>query len=714
MKEWTTIALHKKGAMSRTFKTLSAGIVLAAGVIHPAHAQDATFDGEYMKRLKMYETVQPHGDTPFGESINLYTGELGFNQTDVDYPGQGPSIVLAREYRAQFQYWSPINTLGDWNLSIPRIETFVRTPGRSNYPYGLGTPGENWKVETATAPDVGQPGITRCTNFSAPYDLAGAQPLWWQGFELITERGGRQQILRRDPSNTAKPQMTGANGQPMVFPAVTQDHWQIGCLPNTSNGQPGEAFLAVSPEGTKYYMDYLVGIRATNVLEDSPYAPKGIIFHPRMLATMYVSRIEDRFGNYVTYQYAGDKLTAIDASDGRHVAITWHSDANYHVIQSITTQPGTPLARTWTYEYNGRLTGVELPDHSKWQFNLPVSGALASSTDPCPPRNISPATNPATAVTGSVVHPSGLKGSFTLAGTYHGRSYVPSECRINPASQAYQEDIDPTFSTGSLIAKTISGPGVPLQQWNYEYSPVQASTTQDACAQNGTCPETRWVDVTGPGSDRKRYTLSTRWGALEGKALKTEVFAGASSLRMEMTEYNLTSSAYPSVGSTLQDWHSNSAKSEVWLPVKRKTIAQQGKLFTWQANAFDAFARPTSITRSSTLDPATLMTPPASAPPAIPAEIALYPMPMALTGYSDVDDSMTPVLTTYFMQWTAAPGPVRYEVREGASNIVYSGPSTNASWAARGVDRNFSVRACYSDGNCSAWLGPLSLYETEL
>lgn len=34
--------------------------------------------------------MQPLGETPFGESINLYSGELSFNQVDIQLEGQGP------------------------------------------------------------------------------------------------------------------------------------------------------------------------------------------------------------------------------------------------------------------------------------------------------------------------------------------------------------------------------------------------------------------------------------------------------------------------------------------------------------------------------------------------------------------------------------------------------------------------------------------------
>jgi YD repeat-containing protein len=47
---------------------------------------------------------------------------------------------------------------------------------------------------------------------------------------------------------------------------------------------------------------------------------------------MMVSRIEDRFGNFVTYTYAGNRLTAITASDGRSITLSYN--ANGHVTSA--------------------------------------------------------------------------------------------------------------------------------------------------------------------------------------------------------------------------------------------------------------------------------------------------------------------------------------------------------------------------------------------
>ena len=71
-------------------------LTLCAGHATLAWA-DVTPEEEYTKRINIYRTVQPLGQSPFGENINLYTGEATFSQTDIKLEGVGPPIIISRE-----------------------------------------------------------------------------------------------------------------------------------------------------------------------------------------------------------------------------------------------------------------------------------------------------------------------------------------------------------------------------------------------------------------------------------------------------------------------------------------------------------------------------------------------------------------------------------------------------------------------------------------
>jgi len=55
---------------------------------------------------------------------------------------------------------------------------------------------------------------------------------------------------------------------------------------------------------------------------------------------LMASRVEDRHGNWVAYDYSGDKLVGIRGSDGRAISIAYAGDR----IASATAN-----GRTWSY-----------------------------------------------------------------------------------------------------------------------------------------------------------------------------------------------------------------------------------------------------------------------------------------------------------------------------------------------------------------------------
>lgn len=587
-------------------------LFLLAFACSGALAQDVSPQDEYDKRIKFGGTAQPLGSSPFGETVSLFTGELGFSVADIVLEGSGPTITLRRTaFLSDFERGFEPPMLGNWDLSIPRIQTMVQAASRF-ITADPGAPGENWKM------DVGN--YARCSQFDSPYK---AFDMWWSGYEFVTGEGDRQQILKRDPANTVMPSMTDPSGAPMVFPAVAKGDWQFGCLPQTSNlamtgtAEPGEGFLAVAPDGTKYYLDYITGVRASNVVE---YLIGGArIWYPRMYATMYASKVEDRFGNWVKYQYDGRKLVGITASDGRAVAIAWRQDVA--VVDSITVQPG-PTQRVWTYQYTGitqresgewraQLQSVTLPDATRWSYAGTDFLPGIYNPNECNVRNGYPVDG-SLAYTTTVTSPTGLKGVFVRKPTWHARSYMPSGCAQYEGVMPY---LDPPVLVGrqSLVEKTISGPGVEPQTWRYRYSPPEASANSDACAATNTCPATRWVDVVEPDGDFSRHTISNRWDITEGRTLRVDAFDAASNLLRSNTVSYATpgTGPYPTkLGKMLSySYGTNIAPIEQQLPAVATVTSQQGVTFSWKVDTtctgkpycLDAMMRPTRVTKGSSL-----------------------------------------------------------------------------------------------------------------
>ncbi|UPG88327.1 hypothetical protein L2Y96_12940 [Luteibacter aegosomaticola] len=587
-----------------------------------AQSAAVTPESEYQKRVKVSEDIQPVGDHPFGENISLYNGALSFDENDVTLPGQGPDIVISRSFRPadvppQSVYYDFIdNALVDWSLETPRIETLSAASSTANLDP---PPDAQWYfLSDAQRCSSQLPAQSEFVSFKGTVITYPAEN-WWHGIQLIVPGQGSQDVLTRDTANTQTPAMVDTSGNAIVFPWLTKARWAIGCLPSTSNGQPGEGFLAVSPEGMRYYMDALFYQRTDYVAEGG-----GGALH-RRLVTMKVSRIVDRFGNTVNYHYdVNGNLTQIDSPDGRTVSLgydTWQNPAkdasgNFYDppgyrLRSVTAQPGSAHPRTWTYNYTTdpvipRLSSVQLPDGSAWSFNLggfaplPGDGSLIMNAG-C---DYTLRPQDAVASQGSITQPSGVTGTFYLQSTIRGRSYVPYAC-LN-VNGSFQTNYPAAYKQNSLVRRELSGAGIGTLAWTYSYSSPNDSWS--TCTTG--CPTTVTTEMVDPSNRTTRYTFSNRFDASESLLLQSTLYTGndtSTAVRTETTDYALP----PDDGSWPYPWpkmlgatpvHSiNPDQAGRLVPVTKKTTGQDGDTYTWAAQSFDAFANPAQVQRYSSV-----------------------------------------------------------------------------------------------------------------
>lgn len=587
-------------------KYAALAFALLALVTSSTSRAEVTYAQEYHKRLKTSQTIQPMGPTPFGESINLFTGEVSFSHTDVLLEGIGPAIEVTRTL-GQFdssEGGAPVlNGFGDWRLALPHITTLVPGTTLDNSLVG------QWQVATASGPSV-----NRCTQmgemWSPPFRYYGAKSggvdvsEWWRGYQLVMPGAGSQDLLMQAATGPLKP----TSG---FYPAGTTTHWQIGCLPTTSNGQPGEGFLVLSPDGTKYRLDHLSYAPYETYVWFSEFDYRTVARQPRNVARMYVSRIEDRFGNWVAYNYTGDRLDSITASDGRVVSIEWRPDAP--VIKSITAQPASSNPRTWQYTYanvtTGPLSQVVLPDASSWAFD--GVGIVGAWTHPVSLYGCLPSatinTGPSQETTSATVRaPSGATGTFIFSMRLHAQSSLPSDCIADGGGESSRETDNPYTLHRALISKSLSGPGLTPATWSYAYEGPHASMDRD-CPTPTSCHSTRYVDVVDPSQSVTRYTHSTRWDAIQGRVLRIDYgLSGGVAAKSEVLEYEVAPGARSfafAIGGAYLFGSSNPYKINSIIPLRAKTIYQPGRAFSWRATSFDGFARPTSVVRSSTPAP---------------------------------------------------------------------------------------------------------------
>lgn len=583
------------GIFTRTRTACVIGMMLAT----PAWSADINPQEQYKTYLTRAQTVEPF--TEFGDQISLRDGKVSFRQVDLELTGAGPAIRIIRSTTLDDGLGTEAssgNGMGQWELEIPRIKTVTSNapPSMRTKPIAATSP-VGWQVAAADK-------NARCTHFTVPddvvYPTTGIEfsPMnWWFGYQLVDDNGDEHPLFTR---TTAMPMQQYKIG--------TSSNWVVECLPTTANGEPGEGFLATSPDGTRYWFNYLVYTPYDGLnMEFENMPPKGdtmVYSLPRRAASMLVTRVEDRFGNYLTYQYDAGKLTSIVASDGRQVSIGSPGGA----ITSLTT--GTaPNVRTWTYQYTGGLR-VTQPDGSSWFYEGNFGRQFFSfysfdncsqiySVEPTDTRQV------------SVTAPSGAVATFTLQRRIFGRSYVPKFCAgggglMNPDA-GYA--LIPRLWTGHAISsKTVRGPGLTPQAWVYTYSPHNGTWAEN-CVGN-TCASTVWTEVEDVTGRHVRSYFSNKWDQTENKLVREETkdAAGVLLKTVEYTYATTPSNAanpfpWPLKVGNFSGYNLNDETGLRWTPMATRTVTQDGQRFSHTVNGFDSWARPTSITKSSAPTP---------------------------------------------------------------------------------------------------------------
>lgn len=570
---------------------------------------DTAPEDEYRKLIKVSEAIAPLGDSPFGESVSAYDGTLVFDQNDVTATGMGPPLILSRHFkfgdfgdRDFYQY----NAFGEWDINIPRITTEAAFQG------GV----DGWMTEPANLPTS----KAICTNFREPPVLKGAlggkinpdnwtADQWWHGYQLVVPGNGTQELLFRAPENTISPQVPGK-----TFNIVTRNNWMITCLAQAQNDATREAFLAMSPDGLKYTFDHLAYRPYSTIRRDT--GDQRMEFVVRKIASMFVTRIEDRFGNALTYTYdSEDKLTDITGTDGRSLHIDYLSGTPR--ISQVTLQPQAGAPRIWRYTYTGYPTGtivlpgladVQQPDGKHWTYDF---AAFATSYTTVEGQNSScggELNAGGGSFSSSITHPSGLTGTFTMTYSKRGRSYVPKICVTYIANE--QPDISgyatfpKAYYVQAITQKKYSGGGMTDQIWNYSYSAPNDSWNSDCTVT--ACASTIFTDEEFPDGHTERLTYSNKFDATEGRLLRTDTYAGLATqsalIRSETYDYADADSVnflFPArIGRTIQS-SVNFSQVNFIHPQKLRVLTQDGDTYTQTVEAFDAYAHPIRFRRES-------------------------------------------------------------------------------------------------------------------
>ncbi|MFC3471814.1 RHS repeat protein [Massilia oculi] len=579
---------------------------------------------EQAKLIRAPQAVTTLGADLFGDKVNLYTGALEFVQTDVSLPGNsslpvsvGRRLIVGQE---------PVDgaLFGRWDIEIPRM-------------HGVFESRKGWVNSSG--------GTNRCSSFSEPQSVVtpNSGAIWtavefWHGNFLYVPGQGDQEMLERSHLYTAAPGNAAAS-----HPVVTRNNWAIQCLSTLAagSGGTGEGFLAIAPDGTQYRFDWMVSRRIEPIVkgtlapemlaaraitgddgrgdpavaagahelggapvEDEPEQPNMIPSMPQLDRSevwILPTKITDKFGNTVTYTYDTTNkwqlktITGNDASgSARTITFTYVTPGATASNLVASVSDGT---RTWRYGYSNstsyaQLQSVTLPDQSSWSLG-PIASLQKAISYPGEGSCDNPGMLSPIAETGTMTHPSGAVGRFTLVQTRHARSQVERDCRRDIQTNAEHVRYPYLFDTYALTRKELSGSSIGSLVWSTSY-PAPEPSWNDCPG----CVRTKTVIVTDPAGDTTAHTFGTAWRETEGQLQRTEV-SSSSGMPLRSTDLSYTT-PIAQFGHSLQPRGDGEMAAKI-TEVNRRQVTQQGTTFVMDVAAFDTFARPAQISRSSSL-----------------------------------------------------------------------------------------------------------------
>lgn len=535
-------------------------VLISIGLLYgasPAIAQNFIDEiSNYSDKVQARRISPLDVDTAFGSNISYLDGSTRFSNVDISIPGNSSLEVELRRTRAIDERYlttdARIYAFGamyDWSLDVPYMEGTFSSQG--------------WVVGPSNDPQR----YARCTRQQKPYMVLTGdfhEEKMWGGYSLNLPGQGGKLLLK------------AASGIPMPedgrsYPWVAEGDIRLTCLAQLANGQPGEGFIALDGQGLTYTFDTLIARQMANFRMRS--------YHSVDQYKIYIaaSKVEDRNGNWVRYNYENGVLTSITASDGRSIALNYSNGR----LTSASTN-----GRTWTYRYrepgvteDGGLSEVILPDGTQWSYNW--TGSLRPARMPAPQEGDTPCDMIVGRVQGPYKYAIGHPAGATAAYGFEYKTMLRSNL------DACAAPVQPNYySLWSVTERTISGPGIPGDRTTFEISPAYPSEP------------IRWSKVTGPDGSSTQYGYGRTYRVDEGKLLRQITRAADGSVLQEISNnYHSTPPSgapyAPRIGDSL---HFMQAADGLTQPLWKTTTTREETDYSRESVAWDSFARSTEAT----------------------------------------------------------------------------------------------------------------------
>ncbi|MDO5611207.1 MAG: hypothetical protein Q4G62_10640, partial [Pseudomonadota bacterium] len=537
----------------------------------PVHAQSELYsyqtNGYEMAKSNSVKPISGLGQ--FGEEIDFNSGSATFRKTVVDIPGNNV-LRVAVDYTYRL---SPLSPGAAPTFQFERDLPFIEGMHGFYEGWVVGKPGSytnqrcsHWRAKLGAA-DLRSHG---------PYPETFLRDEYWEGNRLVINgSGGVLSAFTSPPSEISD----------VTTHWATNSQWRFSCytLPDGSEG-----FVGHSPDGLKYYfgIPQLYGHPIWVTSTFSAPEKSWIEVNPYR---MYLTRVEDRFGNWVKYE-----PTHVVSSDGRRITIE-------------TSPNGVTLranGRAWIVQGNGQLTTITNPDGSTWsaqqiQYSLTSNILLDNWGEGCSIFPAYEAYRGSTVV--AVTIESGAKGTFLFEPRRHGYSHVPYECHPRAGHFSWYLKHPGILDEVSLVSRKVEGPGIISYTHTIDYGATNAcfaagpshpsSPTQRCTDQSAT---TRTVTINGPNGYWRQLVFGNRF-MVDAGVLLSDRTGGLIVKNFTHSNRGGSTNGYGKtrIGYNMNDY--------AILRVERTTSTQSGVDFVRHVNNFDEHHYPLSVSRWSSL-----------------------------------------------------------------------------------------------------------------